>query len=678
MRFPHWLAPAIAALSGLPAAHTVPSPSSVGSDLVILAHNDLYGNLSPHNAAAIVLSTPQTLEKARSNCAALGEQLWDPLEHVSALPLAHLGFDKFWVDGGSIDRAGAVSAQRHQAKLPALCTQSAPLCTASDTNTSERWHTAVRSANLQVTGYRDKLSFRFEGLRYAARPERFTYSTPYIGAENVSALTPGPECFSSSCSSTGSQSEDCLFLNIWTPCLPMDSVSVSKKELRPVMFWIHGGAFTGGTGSDSTFDGGNMASRGDVVVVTINYRLSTLGFLALDGGELNGNYGLADQITALDWVHAHIPDFGGDPGRITIFGQSAGAASVRALLTSPKAIGKFRAAIPQSNLAGSNYGTTYSQYYTIEQEVAAAADSILNETGCDTASDRTACLRSYDACQLVRLSNVARYLVVDGTYLTTPTLPLDGIGPAAPVPLLMGVMRDDGAAFLSYPLANQSLSSFLAASGFASTPNVNMHFPIPYELTPTNTSLAVFNASARLATDAELRCLDYATVYSGIKNGAFPKAYFYEFDRSYQIPGYSPNYPTCEAPPTLEHLDGDPSLEYFKCHSGELLYVFGNVVREGLPPRDDGDIPFSQVVLDAWTAFARNLDPSPDAAYLLSMGYRDSLRTATGRGGGSAQWKAVDPEAPVYQALSWPVSSDAAFRDAAQCDALGLSLGYYE
>ncbi|KAK0663614.1 Bile salt-activated lipase [Lasiodiplodia hormozganensis] len=445
------------------------------------------------------------------------------------------------------------------------------------------------------------------------------------------------------------------------------------------MLWIHGGAFTGGTGSDSTFDGGNMASRGDVVVVTINYRLSTLGFLALDDGELNGNYGLADQITALDWVHAHISDFGGDPERITIFGQSAGAASVRALLASPKAIGKFRAAIPQSNLAGSNYGTTYSQYYTIEQEVAVAAAPILNETGCVNTSDRAECLRSYDACQLVRLPDVARYLVVDGTYLTTPNLPLNGNGPAAPVPLLMGVMRDDGAAFLSYPSANQSFQSFLAASGFPSDPNVTSLFPIPHALTPTNTSLAAFNASARLATDAELRCLDYATAYSGVRNGVFPKVFFYEFDRSYQIPGYSPNYPTCEAPSTAEHPGGDPSLEYFKCHSGELLYVFGNIVREGLPLRDDGDIAFAQVVLDAWTAFARNLDPSPDVAYLLSRGYGDGLKAAVGRSGGSsARWESVVPEAPVYRALSWPVSVDEGFRDAAQCDALGLPLDYYE
>jgi carboxylesterase type B len=133
------------------------------------------------------------------------------------------------------------------------------------------------------------------------------------------------------------------------------------------MFWIHGGAFTSGTGNDPTMDGANIVSRGDVVLVTINYRLGSFGFLALDDGVTKGNYGFADQINALDWVRRNIQDFGGDPNRITVFGQSAGAGSVRAMLASPEAEGKFKGAIPQSNLGGGGYGTTYSQYLTIER-----------------------------------------------------------------------------------------------------------------------------------------------------------------------------------------------------------------------------------------------------------------------------------------------------------------------
>jgi carboxylesterase type B len=130
-------------------------------------------------------------------------------------------------------------------------------------------------------------------------------------------------------------------LNIFTPYLPRSKYLDGEDSLKPVMFWIHGGAYSFGSGSDTHYDGANMASRGDVVVVTINYRLTTLGFLALEDGVTNGNYGMGDQITALDWVRTNIRDFGGNPDRITIFGQSAGAASVRAMMASPKALGKF-------------------------------------------------------------------------------------------------------------------------------------------------------------------------------------------------------------------------------------------------------------------------------------------------------------------------------------------------
>lgn len=174
------------------------------------------------------------------------------------------------------------------------------------------------------------------------------------------------------------------------------------------MFWIHGGAFTGGTGSDSTFESGGLASRGDVVVVTINYRLSTLGFLALNDGKTNGNFGIADQIAALEWVREHIGAFGGDSNRITIFGQSAGAASVRALMGSPKAIGKYAAAIPMSNLAGLNFASTYSFYFTIAQEVAQFANPLIASVDCDGANDVLECLRAVDPLALVSASSAAK------------------------------------------------------------------------------------------------------------------------------------------------------------------------------------------------------------------------------------------------------------------------------
>lgn len=207
-------------------------------------------------------------------------------------------------------------------------------------------------------------------------------------------------------STTGS--EDCLFLNIFTPFIP--KAGTPSSALKPVMFHIHGGAFTGGTGNDATFDGGALASRGDVVVVDINYRLSTLGFLALPDGTTNGNFGIGDMSVALSWVQKHIAAFGGDPARVTILGQSAGAAATRVLLASPEAIGKFAAAIPMSNLAGENYATTYSLYYTIPQLQPVAVDPILAATGCNETDSAAvlACLRAVDANTLVNLPTVAR------------------------------------------------------------------------------------------------------------------------------------------------------------------------------------------------------------------------------------------------------------------------------
>jgi para-nitrobenzyl esterase len=144
------------------------------------------------------------------------------------------------------------------------------------------------------------------------------------------------------------QSEDCLFLNVWTP-----SCDGAK---RPVMVWIHGGAFATGAGSIGLYSGKNLATVGDVVVVTINYRLSSLGFLRLTditNGRIpsTGAEGIADQITALSWVRDNIAAFGGDPGNVTIFGESAGAMSVACLLASPKARGLFHKAISQSGTA---------------------------------------------------------------------------------------------------------------------------------------------------------------------------------------------------------------------------------------------------------------------------------------------------------------------------------------
>lgn len=432
------------------------------------------------------------------------------------------------------------------------------------------------------------------------------------------------------------------------------------------MFWIHGGAFTGGTANDNTFDGGNIVSRGDVVLVAINYRLTTLGFLALDDGVTNGNFGLADQINALDWVRANIQDFGGDPDRITIFGQSAGAGSVRAMMASPKAVGKFANAIPLSNLGGINYGTTYSLYYTIDQEVAAAATAILAATNCTDAPSQVDCLRAVPATTLASVSTPARFLVVDGTYLVSNQLQLSS-GPRLPFNLLMGTMRDDGAPFITYPRTTNS-SAYLASSGF-SPPPADL-FPIP--TAGTNQTLDLYNMTSRLATDGIFRCVDEATAKRGLETGRFgEKVYYYEFDRSYQTRGW-PGTDVCDPPRTPLHPNGDPSLPYFKCHSGELYYVFGNLAFQGLPLRDAADLPFERFVLDSFAAFARTGDPNPDKGFLEARGFKETAEVIARVG----EWRPATRGELTMRVLDWP-SSQAGFREGPQCEGLGLGLDYY-
>jgi len=174
--------------------------------------------------------------------------------------------------------------------LPALCTQSAPASAFNTSDTSLRWQTQITSRGATYTGYRDALSFRFLGLKYGTYPQRYTYSSVNNATGDVSALDYGSICWQNDAIyGYTNGGEDCLFLNVYTPYLPSDKQK--SATLKPVMLWIHGGAYWNGYGSDPTFDGGNLASRGDVVVVTINYRLGDFGFLVVNGTDAKGNYG---------------------------------------------------------------------------------------------------------------------------------------------------------------------------------------------------------------------------------------------------------------------------------------------------------------------------------------------------------------------------------------------------
>ncbi|XP_063618830.1 juvenile hormone esterase-like [Cydia splendana] len=186
--------------------------------------------------------------------------------------------------------------------------------------------------------------YSFKGIPYALPPVgdlRFKAPLPPTSWQGVrSAKEVGSDCYQVTPSSLAVGSEDCLYLNVYTPDL-------NPTELLPVMFWIHGGGFFSGNGGDMEY-GPEFLVRRDVVYVAFNYRLDILGFLALDIEEVPGNAGLKDQVAALRWVQNNIRKFGGDPDKVTIFGESAGGASVTYHLISPMSKGLFKRAIAQS------------------------------------------------------------------------------------------------------------------------------------------------------------------------------------------------------------------------------------------------------------------------------------------------------------------------------------------
>jgi para-nitrobenzyl esterase len=236
----------------------------------------------------------------------------------------------------------------------------------------------------------------------------------------------------------GAESEDCLYLNVFTPA--------ADGRKRPVMFWVHGGAFTVGTAGTPLYDGGALATLGDVVVVTTNYRVGALGFLALgdDGARwgAEANLGLWDQLAALRWVHEHIENCGGDPEQVTLFGESAGATSVSLLMVNPRARGLFRRAIAQSSTGPLTLPPV--------QRAAPTADALLGALGLTRAQSER--LQQVPAAELLHAqekveANLATwphfYPVHDGALISESPAQRLASGACHDIAFLAGSNRDE-------------------------------------------------------------------------------------------------------------------------------------------------------------------------------------------------------------------------------------------
>ncbi|EXJ67648.1 esterase/lipase [Cladophialophora psammophila CBS 110553] len=664
--------------------------SNTGSSLTYVFQNNLNASDDANHVGAILLD-PMSASAGSAACQALSETLLTQatIQNYSSdfsSALSYLAYSGrvspnqvYHIADGSLQvspqaQLSFPAVQQGNTALPVLCTQSSNVSQPSNSTVSASNQIIVAVAGNTYVGYRNQKSFRFLGLRYADPPQRWVYSHLYTGTgKTVNATAYGAQCSQPSVNGT---SEDCLFLNIQTPYIPK---SGSSKNLRPVLFWIHGGGFTGGTGADPLSDGGNLASREDIVVVTINYRLSTLGFLAIPGTNIKGNFGIGDQIVALNWTVQNIAKFGGDPTKITIMGESAGAGSVRTLLGSPPAIGLFQGAVAMSNLGGgvtlgldSNYGTPYSSYYTVNESYTVAGPQIFNASNCtqQTLSGKIACLKKVNATALVNLGTVARYVVQDGTIVNSSELNVvkKNAG-SAYVPIMFGNAANDGASFstISPTLVHNETQGLMAGLRInASYAQAIIRSGLfPYYSTG-NMTFDSFNVSQRVATDTTFRCIDQATVYAGAETGAFPAAYYYQFERT--INGYNPEN-VSGAPVTPDYPHGNPNLPYFKLHGADMDWAFGNFY---VPLRDANDLYSVQLVSAYFAEFVRSGQPNPPIPYLQARGYTKTLQGVQASG----PWEKVSNATGPIKHLDYPAASGV-FVDLPQCAWLNYSISYY-
>lgn len=283
----------------------------------------------------------------------------------------------------------------------------------------------------------------FRGIPYAAPPVGWRRWRPPVAMARWSPVRDatrfGPACHQLTARGTSiytaaeppTMSEDCLSLNIWTP---------ANASNAPVLVWIHGGALTNGASSEAMYDGEKLAAEG-MIVVSINYRLGVLGYLAhpeLSGESrkhVSGNYGLLDQIEALRWIEKNIPAFGGDPANVTIAGESAGALSVMYLMVAPQARGLFNRAIVQSGYMLSTPELRSSRYGDPPAE--AIGSWLQSQLG----QSNIAGLRAMDAQTLTERAIQTGYMpwgTIDGEVLPEQLVEIFDRGQQAPVPLLVG------------------------------------------------------------------------------------------------------------------------------------------------------------------------------------------------------------------------------------------------
>jgi para-nitrobenzyl esterase len=358
-------------------------------------------------------------------------------------------------------------------------------------------------------------------------------------------------------------SEDCLYLNVWT--------AAAANETRPVMVWIHGGALTRGTGATDTYDGAALAKKG-VVLVTINYRLGPFGYLAHhdltaeSAHHASGNYGVLDQIAALTWVRTNIAAFGGDPSRVTIFGESAGSWSVNVLQATPLARGLFHRAIGES---GAQFGRNT---HLKEAEERGAAFAAAAGAGSLTA------LRALAADRILAVQAPSGGVNVDGWVLPDDVQHLFAQKQQSDVPVIAGSNGNEMTtltAQATWPTTLDDYRRRLRAQFGDGAADAEALYPAKSDAEAAGAFLGIGRD-----TMFTLQMRTWARMNT--KN-----AYLYQFTH---------------VPPVVNH-------ERLKAyHASEIVYAFNNVVRR--PWHTDADLTLADQMSSYWTNFAKTGDPN--------------------------------------------------------------------
>ncbi|MDF2159233.1 carboxylesterase family protein [Algoriphagus sp. CAU 1675] len=385
-------------------------------------------------------------------------------------------------------------------------------------------------------------------------------------------------------------SEDCLYLNVWTGAEKSD-------EKRPVMVWIHGGGFSGGSGTVPLYDGLDLAKEG-IVVVTINYRLGIFGFFAHpelsqeSDNAVSGNYGILDQIAALEWVKSNIATFGGDPENVTIAGQSAGAFSVNALVVSPQAKGLFQKAIAQSGGMFNRGGGLVSGFTGAEERGA----TLMKDLGIASIQD----FRLLDADSLLKIPG--RFgPVVDGKVIPSVRETFEQSS-QSDVPLLTGWNADDNVSFGPKPTPEEFRKNAVKQYGGRAGEYLEL-FPAGNEVELEETQ--------GIIGELQFGFQNYTWAKMQTEKGSYP-AYLYYFTR---IPPGEPNYGAF--------------------HSAEFSYALHTL--------RNWNRPFEQVDYDLEKAMS---------SYWLNF-----IKTGNPNGDGWPEWPVFDPQNPMVMELGDEVKS---------------------